>query len=245
QIDISQYKSQFANVPGDFFITWGENMTFTVNYTISEDNGVSWNYLNNPDMVTCIVGSYNSKIMAKGVGNGIFTATFNSSVFSAGYGSELYWVEISGTKLGYIDPDPVYFSVTINALPTALSIHDYETLTIHPNNLTYEYWNELFNLTVQYQETSGSMDISDASLSYDWLYGSGTINPDPINDGYYTFTINTSVAPAGGQYQFEITATKENYTQIQDFDFDIIIKPRPTRLNGSANIIYLSTDVLL
>ncbi|TES95050.1 MAG: hypothetical protein E3J90_10430 [Promethearchaeota archaeon] len=243
QIDISQYKSQFTDVPGDVVVNWGDNFTFSVNYTVSENNGASWSYLNDPDDVICVVGSDNSKIMTKGVGNGVFTVTFNSSVFSAGYGSELYWVEISGSKLGYIDPDPVYFSVTINALPTALSIHDYDALTIYPNNLTSEYWNELFNLTVRYQDISGSNVVRDASLSYDWLYGSGTINPDPINDGYYTFTINTSVAPAGGQYQFEITATKENYTQIQDFDFDIIIEPRPTLLNGSTDIIYLSTDV--
>ena len=63
--------------------------------------------------------------MSAGVGDGIFTATFDTSSFSAGITSEVYWVEITGSLFGYIDPSSLYFLITINALETELSVHNY------------------------------------------------------------------------------------------------------------------------
>ncbi|MHA1301641.1 MAG: DUF2341 domain-containing protein, partial [Candidatus Helarchaeota archaeon] len=239
QIDISNYLSNFTNCKGVNSVIWGENMSFSVNYTVKAGSGAPWKGLNDPDDITCTIGIKSFR-MKPGLGNGNFTLTINSSVFSAGDVSEIYWVEIRGSKLGYIDPEPVYFGVTLHALPTNMTILNY------PTYRASQYWGETINFTVNYfKQGNPNALIKGASLTYSWQYGSGVISENPINSGNYTFQINTSLSPDCATFKIDISAKLENYTKIDNFGLYINILTRPTSLNGSSEISYVSKKIYI
>jgi hypothetical protein len=95
-----------------------------------------------------------------------------------------------------------------------------------------------------YDVTTNSPLVADV-FTYDWDYGSGTVNLDPINPGYYTIEIDTSAAENVGKYRIELTAGLENYTKIDNFGFYLNILSRPTTLNGSTGIVYVSEDIFI
>ncbi|KKK44921.1 MAG: hypothetical protein Lokiarch_14120, partial [Candidatus Lokiarchaeum sp. GC14_75] len=66
------------------------------------------------------------------------------------------------------------------------------------------------------------------------------IAPDPMNPGYYTFEIDTSNAPIIGKYRIDITASLENHTKIENYGIYINILSRPTNINGSSGLLYVS-----
>ncbi|MFX1314970.1 MAG: hypothetical protein ACFE9T_03845, partial [Promethearchaeota archaeon] len=63
--------------------------------------------------------------------------------------------------------------------------------------------------------------------------GSGVINEDPINNGFYYFEIDTMDADGVGQYRIDINAEIENYEN-QELGMDLIILSIPTSLNGTT-----------
>ncbi len=243
QIDIEDYDSMFIDFTGDSVVTWGENMTFSVNYTITTNGGVGWNGLNDPDEILLRVGGINSYDMSKGIGDGIFTITINSSEFSAGDSGQDYWIEIRGSKVGYIDPAPIYSLLTINTKPTGISFHNYTTLVELTTNQISQYYNEVINITVKYFDNNTKNTLTTNRVAYDWDYGSGPINPDPINPGYYTFELNTADTPTVGTYRIDISAALENYTKIDAFSIYLTILLRPTEINGTKTMIFLSESV--
>ena len=245
QIDISEYQSLFADLIGDSAVTWGEIMTFSVNYTIKAGSGADWEGINNPDEIICTIGGIRFYDMNNGIGDGNFTIAIDSSEFSAGDSGEDYWVEIRGSKLGYIDPEPVYFQITINSIPTGMTLHNYATLNELSTNEISQYYNELINVTFRYYDANTDNPLIADTFTYEWDYGSGSVNLDPINPDYYTIEIDTSTAPNVGKYRIEIIAGLENYTKIDDIDFYINILSRPTSMNGSTGILYVSQDIYI
>ena len=68
--------------------------------------------------------------MGSGIGNGNFTATFNSNLLSAGGTFEYYTIKIEGTYPSYPDPNDETFLIKVKSIPTGISAHDYDTLTV-------------------------------------------------------------------------------------------------------------------
>ncbi|MFW9874695.1 MAG: hypothetical protein ACFFG0_16430, partial [Candidatus Thorarchaeota archaeon] len=80
-------------------------------------------------------------------------------------------------------------------------------------------------------------------MTYEWL----NLDPvqfyeDPINDGYYTATIDTTLAETWGLKSIEIIAMKENFTT-QTYITSLRITERLTTLNGESDLVYISAKV--
>jgi len=235
QIDISDFLSVFRNLSYEPSVVWGDTMTFSVNYTISDNEGSSWVGLNDPDEILCDIGGFQVKTMNKASGDGNFTVTFDSSSFSAGGSKETYLVIISGSKLGYISPMPLVFQIEIHAPITSISMHNYSNPAQTITSVS-QYYNEMVNITVSYYNTTR---LSGATLSYSWDYGSGTEGEDPLNPTYYTFSINTSVVPSVATYQIDIVMSLENYTT-KAYTAALTILKRTTAINGSTTLMHIS-----
>ncbi|MFX1364865.1 MAG: LamG-like jellyroll fold domain-containing protein [Promethearchaeota archaeon] len=243
-INIDDYQSMFIDYSGDTAVIWGSDMTFSVNFTIKAGVGANWVGLDDPDEIICTIGGIKSYDM-NFVTDGVFTVTIPSYEFSAGNNYEIYSVEITGSKLGYVDPIPIFAEITINSRPTGMSIHDYETLDELESNSISEYYDELINITLKYYDASNNNSLTPESFTYDWDYGSGTLSPDPINSEYYILELDTSVVENVGTYHLEFTARRENYTEIVNFDFFITILTRPTSTEDSTGIVYVSESIYI
>ncbi|MFX1567838.1 MAG: LamG-like jellyroll fold domain-containing protein [Promethearchaeota archaeon] len=252
-LNFKDYITRFQNgsLVADTEVAWGENMTFAINFEYSDNAGGLWN----PDDNGGTTITLNIKSTAIGnptvfedsmqfEGSGTFSITLNSSEFSAGDYGKSYFITISGKKLYYYEPPDVTFSIFINSLPTSMSLYNYSSMPDEiPSNTLSQYYNELINMTIRYYDTSTSSSLTAESVTYNWDYGSGSINPDPMNPGYYTFELNTALAPIVGIYKIDITATLENHTKIDDFEVTLNILLRPTEINGTNNVIFLSENV--
>jgi hypothetical protein len=248
-INLSKYQTRFIDLDVVDQAMWGENVTVNVNFTKTDDDWITANPVTVPTTINCTVRSTGigattifTLNMVPGVGSGIFTVTFNSSLLSAGTrGGEVYSIIVSGTKDGYIDPTDVSDTIYVEAVPTILSMRDYDNVLVEINEISQTF-GESINLTVKYYNISIS-PLTDATLTYEWL----SLDPiqfyeDSINVGYFTTTLNTSVAGVWGTRSIIITAMLENYTT-QTFLTSISITERPTILNGSNNVIFLSESV--
>lgn len=242
-----------ATIIGGETVAWGDDITIYTNFTTSDsgltgpwsaDDGVN-------SLVTCSIKSTGFgnplvyQIPMNFVGSGNYSVTINSSLFSAGDYGKSYLGVISGQKAAFKAADEFTFVFTITPIPTGMTIHNYTTLVEIPTNEISQYYNELVNVSFRYYDANTDNPITAEIFTYDWDYGSGTVNPDPINPGYYTIEIDTSAATNIGKYLIEVTAGRENYTKIADFKFFINILSRPTTINGSAGILYVAEDIYI
>jgi hypothetical protein len=246
-IDSSDFITDFLESYGDTSADWGQDITYSVNYTYSTDGGSTWFPLNVADEVKLTVKDFDgatvfSKPLAP-LGNGNFTTTIDSGILSAGFESSIYTVEITGRKAGYGDPDKVIIVLQLYATPTGSSIHDYNDMPQEISRVT-QYYNELVNITTSYYPASSpSTLLQGAVLSYGWDYDSGfNIGEDPINPGYYTFEIDTSLTPTTGIYSIDISIELENYTR-SNFAILLEIIPRDTNINGTSSLYHVSKDI--
>jgi hypothetical protein len=245
-INLSKYQTMFKDLDVVDVTMWGENVTVNVNFTKTDDDWITSNPIMVPTTLNCTVRStgigaktYFTLVMASGAGAGIYTVTFNSSLLSAGTrGGEVYSVIISGNKDGYIDPTDISDTIYVTAVPTILSMHDYDNVLVEIDKISQIFGNSI-NLTVRYYNQSNS-PLTDAILTYEWLQ----LDPiqfyeDPINPGYYTTALNTSIAGLWGLKSIKITAIRENYTT-QTFLTSLSISERPTTLNDETDLVYMS-----
>jgi len=240
-INIEDYQSRFQDTVGISEINWGEMMYFEVNYTIKTPI-LDWTPIQNPTYVRYEIYKLGTSIvvrsgdMAPG-DNGNYSLQLNSDVL---IGSEWYKIRIFGRKIGYIDPYDVNFDFRVIGVNTGILLHDYNTKDIIISNRTSEYFTQSINITLSYfvaGETSNR--ISEAILTYNipGIPGeSGIINEDPLSMGYYTFLFDTAIVTNVGQYLIEITANKDNYTKIDDYEIILDIDPIPTALNGTSRV---------
>ncbi|MCJ7648522.1 MAG: hypothetical protein MUP85_07910, partial [Candidatus Lokiarchaeota archaeon] len=247
-LDPTQYRSAFSDTEGDQTVIWGENMHFQVNFTVSEDGGVSWNPLTGSATVTYYIKTLSNIILDSGtmtpptLPDGIYSLIYNSSKLVA---DNDYKMTVFGNAKGYTEPIPVTFFIKVNPVPTQLSVFNYISQTNYTSNEETEYWTEAINFTVfYYREGNFDAKLTDATLSYEWNFGSGPILQDPLKlAGYYYFELDTSDASIVGKYRIDITASLENHTKIEDFGFYINILSRPTELNGSTDVIFVSESI--
>jgi len=176
------------------------------------------------------------------VSTGVFNATFNTDLFNL-IGGTRYWIKITGNYRNYVFPEPLLKRFEVKALTTGLSIHDY-SLNLLVDNEISEYYNENVNISVNYYNVLTSVSLFGATITYEWDYGSGNVNPDPIHMGYYFFELDTHLAPNIGKYRIEIAAILENYTSYYEL-MDINILSRPTELNGTSTLLQLSPEIYI
>ncbi|TFG24502.1 MAG: hypothetical protein EU533_02015 [Promethearchaeota archaeon] len=69
------------------------------------------------------------------------------------------------------------------------------------------------------------------------------ISSDPVNSGYYTFTINTYDAQTIGIKIISITAQLQNYSEVQNYLIYVNILPRLTTINGNDQLEYLNDQI--
>ncbi len=248
--------SQFQNgsLVADYSITYGQNMSFSITLETS-DNGLPGPWTTDDGVgttISCIIKSTaigNPTVYTEDMKytiNGIFTIEINSSRFSAGDYGKSYIVTLSGIKSYYNSPEDVLFVISIDSMATGMSFHDYSSMPDELlTNEVSQYYDELINITVRYYDFINDAPLVADTFTYDWDYGSGTVNPDPLNPGYYTIEIDTSAATNVGKYLIEITAGLENYTKIDDEGFFINILSRPTTINGEDGILYVSQNIFI
>jgi len=242
--------TQFENITYDNGVIWGTNITFSLNFTYTEDNGITWDPVLDPnaycnitisdiDLTTDLI-----KTNMTPLGNGIFFKEINSSRLSAGGDSEFYMVTIEGSCPEFPDPSSAFMLIRINAIPTKISAYNYSTLEELPDKTYTAYYNELINITVKYCNNESGTPLNNAHLTYRWL-GLTPIDifVDPINKGFYTFTINTSDAQSTGIWAISITAAYENYTTQSNFMVYLIILERKTTINDQTDLLYISLKI--
>jgi len=247
-VNTSNYETRFESLTFDESVDWGQNITVQANFSLTTDNWNTIDPVTPPAEVICIVKStgLGSKVfltlsMESVLMNGVFSTTFNSSLLSAGGNGELYSIIITGSKPGYSDPTDISDAIFVSAVSTNLTLHDYHNSLIQVNGISQIY-GELINLTIKYF-TNTSIPLEGATLTYTWL----NLDPiqfyeDPINDGFYTTAIDTSITQLWGLKSIKIIASLENYTT-QTFIASINIQKRPTTLNGKTDLEYVSTNV--
>ena len=247
-VNASWYQTRFEYLTVVEQVIWGENVTVNTNFTLTTDNWETSSAVNLPVIVTCTIKStgIGAKVylildMKPGVGAGIYSVTFNTSRLSAGFSGKIYTITISGSKSGYNNPNDVSETIFIDAVSTILTMHDYYDSLVEISEFSQIY-DELINLTIKYYNNTNK-PLRGATLTYSWL----NLDPiqfyeDTINDGFYTATIDTSIAQSWGLKSIKIVANLENYTT-QTFFASLNIQKRPTTLNGKNDLVYISTNV--
>ncbi len=238
EVNMTYYDTAFYNFFGIQEVQWGENLTFSLVFQYTNDYGDNWDPVPSQGS-TCTITitlQSGSKIIfmknLKALGNGNYTLVINSSVLSAGYDEQSYIVKITGNMQGYPPPNEIYDNLKIIALPTDMSSHDYNTLIEKPSNEFEAEFDELINITIKYFDYRTNQPLKNALLSFEWLsLPPEIIQLDSINNGYYTFTLDTSDALSIGTQQIKLIAKLENYTT-STLTILLSIKERMTSLNG-------------
>jgi len=252
-INITNYDTALVNASGSLEVFWSEQITYSIIFEYTQDNGNSWYAVTNPTAYCSLsikqVGSEVNLIeviMSRGLGDGNFTSTMNSSFLSAGVSSKYYIVKITGLFPGYPEPNSISFILRINSIPTAISVHDYNTKIERIDKSFTKYFNELINISIKLSVFESGSSLYGALVTYTWI-GLEPIEilEDHLNNDYYTFTINSSRALSTGVKIISISTLIENYSSQTNFLIYLNILERRTELNGEENLLYLNPKVLV
>jgi len=250
-LNTTNYDTAFFNASGTTNVLWDDNMTFSVNFYFTQDGGGSWNPVSGlTSSCTLTVTPVGSSVIMiiedmKYLGSGNFSITINSSRLSAGGSYVYYSFKITGNKPGYPQPNTQTFFVKVRAISTTIRLYDYSSLTEIPDRTINAYYDELAYLTIKYYRSDNLNNLLGAQVKYSWI-GTGpfTIQPDPINIGYYTLILNTSDALSTGIKVISVTASLENYTTQSNFNVFLDIDPRPTSINNEVvDILYIPSEI--
>ena len=251
EINITSYDTAFFNSSGTLEVFWGEELTYSIIFEYTLDNGDTWNAIINPSAICTLyireIGSeinLKTKTMGPGSGPGNFSLTFNSNELSAVGTYKLYYAIIEGLYPGYPEPNPVNFIVKVKSIPTNFSAHDYTTRLEITDRSYSAHYNELVNISLKYYIEETGTSLEEASLMYTWIgLDPISIYTDPLDNSYFTFTINTSNALSTGLKILSITASYENYSTQPSFLIYLNILERETNLNGQSALLYLNPKV--
>ncbi|MHA2325924.1 MAG: hypothetical protein ACXACB_11020, partial [Promethearchaeota archaeon] len=246
-VNASDFQTRFEAINIVETVTWGDFITIQTNFTLTENGWDTSSPVTLPATVTCYIkttgpGSIILKQFSMtSIGSGIFDLSFNSSLLSAGNGGKLYGVIISGSKSGYTSPTNGTGSFFIASIQTSLTMHDYYN-SLNTITETSQRFGESVNLTFRYYNETNS-PLKEAILTYEWL----NLNPiqfyeDPLNAGYYTVTIDTSLAETWGSKSIKISASLENYTSMTILA-SLLITERLTTLNDETDLVYINSKV--
>ena len=250
EVNLTSYITAFFNATGTEEVLWGEDISFSLVFHITDDNGQTWNPISDPSASCTIsikeVGSSIPSVIETMdySGSGNFSKAIISNRLSAGGGAVFYSVTVEGIYPGYPDPAPYNFLLKVNAIPTKLSAHDYNSLTELPDKYYSAYYNEIINITIRYEINTSGTPLDNASISYSWVGLTPiSISADPLNTEYYTFTIDTTDALTTGIKIISVTALLENYTTQTNFLVYLNIRERISTLNGQTDLVYLSPKI--
>jgi len=245
-INTTEYLTTFSNSSGTQQAYWGEKLTFSTLFEYTDDNGATWYPVIDPSARCRLyirrVGTSTdlvNRLMGHGIGDGNFTSNIDSSLLSAGGTSIFYDIRIEGSYPGFPAPSTINFLVEIKSIPTKISAHDYDTQLEVLDKVYIENFDESVNIMVKYSINESGVPLDDAILTYEWL-GHAPIRfySDPINVGFYTFTLDTADAQTTGLKVISITAYYENYTTQSDFLVYLNILERETKLNDQPEDLY-------
>ena len=225
-------------------VYWGDQIDIWAIFLSTDDNWATWDYVSPPgscSVVIKLVGTddvlFDLDMQYTG-SDGNYTLLFDSKKLSAGSSSNNYIFEIIGYHPTYDNPTSIAEYVEIRAITTGMSIHDYEDNYAIETDETFEIiYGEFLNISIRYYILSTNVLLDEASVTYRWIgFGPSSIaiTIDPANPDYFTFLIDSGLAPSAGIREIEITCLLENYS-LQVFDINIDIDPRPTLLNGKSN----------
>ncbi|TFF95945.1 MAG: hypothetical protein EU547_06950 [Promethearchaeota archaeon] len=229
-----------SNLQTDVY--WNDSINILFNFTITINETTE---LSSPDNIkmrfydegfTPYGPSVDLKVYENPSEKGIFNVTFNTAEKTLKGGSN-YYIVISAQKTGYSPPESISKYLKLQRVPTNLTIYDYESKEQLGENKIESYYGELTNVSLKYFNTQDNIELSPDTFIFNWDdYDAGNIDPDPINDGFYYFTVNSSKVSYTGTYTIDITVEKEDYETINDvIEIEIII--RPTVIEGGKNII--------
>ncbi|KKM64647.1 hypothetical protein LCGC14_1499270, partial [marine sediment metagenome] len=244
-IDPSEFNLKFDNLTSPESVVWEDNVSIQVFFNKTDNNWLTDSAVTAPDSIqlkiqlaTEVLYTYN---MDPTGSPGYYMKEFNSSMLSAGIAGVFYRLVITGAKNPYTLQGDEITTLYVKGKGTVLSFHDYNNVSVEISEISQTF-GEPINLTVKYYNISNS-PLTDAKLTYEWL-GLDPIQfyEDPINVGYFTTTLDTSLAGVWGVRSILFTATLENYTT-QNFLTSISITKRPTTLNGSDTVIFLTISV--
>jgi len=248
-LNTANFRAELSQFIGTQLVTWGEQITYQVNFSSTTNNGSTWVPVTTPEFIdfSVYLWGIQPQLLYKNsmthISNGIYQISLNSSIFSAGYTSKNYIVKVEAKATGFPDSYPLTDLVVIQARQTSISLHDYNNPnSLIPDFTVSQYYNESINLTLSF--TDAGQRLSNALLNYSWTYGSGaSIGEDPIHLGYYTFTINTGDSPNIGKYSIDVSIQKENYTiAVQTLYINIL--SRPTTLSESSQNKAATSDII-
>ncbi|MFX0070242.1 MAG: hypothetical protein ACFFAO_04040 [Candidatus Hermodarchaeota archaeon] len=220
-------------------VNYNEEISFECNFTTT-DQSVPITSQSTPDYVyyqifsdelVQLSGKIHTSFTENSPGN--ITIILNTTQIGL-IGGKSYFLEFNAIKQGYQPPEAVRKFLYVIALPAELSIHEYGGTYAKITGVA-EYYDEMVNISVRYYSVDTGDSLKGATLRYTWQYGSGDIDADPMNDDYYTFTIDTSTATTTGTYIFTIDASLDNYTYIGNRPVTLQILARKTTLNNESD----------
>jgi hypothetical protein len=259
-LNFTERIANFTDWDGDNEVVWGTNMSFWVMYETSYNGGLNWtgDWNQNASATSTtwtIYTKFGEKIydqqMDHALGpTGNFTINLNSSFLSAGDGSEFYFALVSGYKPFWNDPIDQYFGITITAKLADLTLHNYTTTSNElPKNIGLDYevsefYGNTINIAAKFYDSLTTAALIPDTFTYEWDYGSGSLAPH-TDVGFYYFSLNTTLATNVGKYRIDISVSLENYTMIEDYGMYINIISRPTTINGSSGLLYVSENIFI
>ncbi|WP_457557218.1 hypothetical protein [Candidatus Harpocratesius sp.] len=233
----TNYETQInvTNIDPSIAVTlvWGELQLIQVNYTYIQGT-------NDPvslpvDKMEYLVYDAELSLIASGemswIKDGEYEFNFNSSHVIA---DTQYTIRFRATKAGY--PDPSYqdeVRITVNQVPTQADVFETSSGLSIKSTIIEKKWGEIFNVTVTYQRSDDSSDLSGATVILDWYYDHGLTMVEQSGNGYtnYTVAIDTSKVTSLDKYRVDITANLQNHT-IQTIYFDLDVVEIPTTINS-------------
>ena len=248
ELDMNKFNSSlnFINILSENY--WGNQIYIEFNFTIQDESHPTPT-LRTPDELYAQIlddeqDPFSSIVSIKSAetATGIFNYTFNTNTFDL-LGGTRYWIKITGNYKNYISPDPIIENFRVTAIPTGLKVYNYSLIELTDLEIS-QFYAEKVNVSVRYYNSFTDNPLLGATLSYEWDYGSGSIDSDPMHPNYYYFEINTANSPNFGKYKIDISAQYTNYSTLE-LEMDINIMSRPTTINDTTSFYQISPQIYI
>ena len=249
-VNLTDYDTSFFNSSATYLATWGDPLSYSLDFYYTEDGGTHW-YPITKVTSTCTIQITlpgESEILFEtemnSYGNGTYWIIIDSEILSAAYSYKYYSISITGNHPGYPPPNEKAFLLRLNAVQTSLSVHDYDSLAEVGDKTFTAYFDELVNISMHYVIDSSELPLEGATLTYEWMgLTPAVISSDPVNAGFYTFTINTFDAQTIGIKIISVTAQLQNYSEVRNYLIYVEILPRLTTINGNNQLEYVNDQI--
>ncbi|MFO7837663.1 MAG: hypothetical protein R6V83_13555 [Candidatus Thorarchaeota archaeon] len=199
---------------------WGDVFNVTVNVTDLQ------NY--DPVSDATVNVTFSGDIfLADEVANGIYNCTFNSTDYTAGQ----YTITVAFEKFNYETREKdaqIKIAKLASTLSAAVVLEPGQSTVVNGENVTVRA-----NYTLQGETTP----ITDGSVTYDWIGGTGSLSWD-TEQASYTGVFTVSGVPIGS-HQFLLRATSSNYKSVNT-QLLIEVKQISTELAPFGNETVLS-----